>query len=656
MRYARSSGACGPITRYSLLLRLLLLSLTVALGAVAATAVLATYSTGEQLEGEIQKADGLVETDTLIYSSMLNYAGAHDSWAGVEDTVVELARQTGRRIALTDQDGRIIVDSARLLGEGSPPLPSLAAASVDWAAPPSQPEAEFVKKAAGTAVVSGGVSLSGGYAVSPYWRMSKAEIAERSVLAKRALTCLAEHDIDAIPITGPEGVPQILLPTQAAEKIEPLTGKTSMVATKQPAMQHPCIPAKLSAPSKVAQKVDASKFALTKACLDGNGFEYVEVDGQDGTRSLAPKDAGTVGGSGEFGGFDTPDDVGAAVPADAAKRALADCDSKARTEALRPYVAPAAKLYLGTSDRFNAFSGDGLWRTAATALIVLLIAAAITVLAGRRMVQPIHALTGAAQRMTAGDRTARVSAGGKDEVGRLARAFNTMAETIERNEQQRKAMVSDIAHELRTPLSNVRGYLEAAEDGVVPLDRALVRSLLEDAGLLERLVGDLQQLALADAGMLHLHPEECDVSDLARQVVAAYCGSAERLGVDLELSAAEPVTVQGDPGRLRQALGNLVDNALSYTGEGGRVEVSVRRSGGFVECAVADTGPGIAAEHLPHLFERFYRADPSRSRATGGSGLGLAITKHLVEAHSGAVEVKSTVGKGSVFTIHLPLS
>ncbi|GAB3424312.1 sensor histidine kinase [Flindersiella endophytica] len=640
--------------RHSLLLRLLLLSLSVALGAVAATAVLATYSTGEQFQGEIKKADGLVETDTMIYSFVLNYAGEHDSWDGVEDTVIELAKQTGRRIALTDENGKLIADSARLLDEGSVPLPSLAAATVDWAAPPSQPETAVYKQA-GTAVISGGFSLGGGPTVSPYWRMSKAELVERAALEKQAMTCLTEHGVEAIPVNGPEGVPQIVLPDEdpAAAKADPLTRGSSVIATKQTAVQHPCIPAKLSEPSRVAKEVDATKLALTKECLHDSGLEYVEVAGPNGTRSLAPKgavDAKSSGGSGELG---EPGDV---APADQAKQVLVDCDAKARTEALRPYVAPVAKLYLGTSDRFNAFSGDGLWRTAATALIVLLIAAAITVLAGRRMMQPIHALTGAAQRMTAGDRTARVSTGGKDEVGRLARAFNTMAETIERNEQQRKAMVSDIAHELRTPLSNVRGYLEAAEDGVVPLDRSLVRSLLEDAGLLERLVGDLQQLALADAGMLHLHPEECDVSDLARQVVAAYCGTAERLGVELELSATEPVTVQADPGRLRQALGNLVDNALSYTGEGGRVEVSVRRSGGFVECAVSDTGPGIAPEHLPHLFERFYRADPSRSRATGGSGLGLAITKHLVEAHSGAVAVKSTVGKGSVFTVHLPLS
>src|SRR5262245_43020624 len=192
--------------RHSLLFRLLLLSLMVALGAVAATAVLATYSTGEQLQGEIKKADGLVETDTMIYSYVLNYAGEHDSWAGVEETVVELARQTGRRIALTDENGKLIADSARLLGEGSPPLPSLAAATIDWAAPTNQPQAAVYKQAGATAVATaGGVSFSGGLPVSPYWRMTNAELIERSALQKQALNCLAARGVEAFPVVGPDG-------------------------------------------------------------------------------------------------------------------------------------------------------------------------------------------------------------------------------------------------------------------------------------------------------------------------------------------------------------------------------------------------------------------------------------------------------------------
>lgn len=254
---------------------------------------------------------------------------------------------------------------------------------------------------------------------------------------------------------------------------------------------------------------------------------------------------------------------------------------------------------------------------------------------------------------------------GNDEVTRLATAFNAMAESIESSDRQRKALVSDVAHELCTPLSNFRSHLEAAEDGVVPLDTALVQSLLEESALLERLVSDLQDLALADAGMLRIHPEERDATDLASQAVAAHRAQAEASGVVVSLDAPGPVTVHADPARLRQALGNLVSNAVTHTPSGGAVEVAVRREGaadssdseslnGTVVLTVSDTGPGIDPEHLPHLFDRFYRADPSRSRTTGGSGLGLAITKHLIEAHGGRVEAANTPDKGAVFTIHLP--
>ena len=245
---------------------------------------------------------------------------------------------------------------------------------------------------------------------------------------------------------------------------------------------------------------------------------------------------------------------------------------------------------------------------------------------------------------------------GRDEVARLGHAFNAMASSIEENERQRKAMVSDIAHELRTPLANVRGYLEAAEDGVVPMDPELVTSLLEEAALLQRLIDDLQDLALADAGMLRIHREETDAAELARQVTAAHRATASAAGSTLTVDAPSSVMIDVDPARLRQALGNLVANAVQYAGPGGHVQVLVARSGSEVLLQVVDDGPGIDPEHLEHLFDRFYRTDTSRTRATGGSGLGLAITKHLVEAHAGTVAVESTVGTGSTFTIRLPLT
>jgi two-component system sensor histidine kinase BaeS len=339
--------------------------------------------------------------------------------------------------------------------------------------------------------------------------------------------------------------------------------------------------------------------------------------------------------------------------------AMADCQAKAERAVRDPFVADPALLYLGEGlDRYEASWNPREPRTVGTVLAVLLATVAVTLLAGRRLARPIHALTTAVQRMEAGDRSARVPVKGRrqDEVGRLAHAFNAMAVSMEENERQRQAMVSDVAHELRNPLTNVRGYLEGAQDGLVPLDDNLIASLLEEATLLGRLVDDLQDLALADAGRLHLHPQPLDAADLVDQVAAAHRAAAAVAGVTIAADTRGPVRVEADPGRLRQALGNLVANALRYTPAGGQITLSAfAAEDGRATITVGDTGAGIAAEHLPHIFDRFYRADSSRSRETGGSGLGLAITRHLVEAHGGTIEARSARGAGSTFTIRLPL-
>lgn len=605
--------------RRSLLLRLLALSLAVALGAVGATAVLATYSTSAQLKGELDASASLLEADQSIFAELMSYAGTHTDWGDVEQVVNQAAERTGRRVAVTAPDGTVIADSAH-----GAELPSMPSATIDVAA--GSYVAKFTavsvsKKGAGrseTAVMTG----EGGDVDSRYWRITPAEMAARQAMAARAVSCLQMKGKSATVVKGPDGVPTLAF--EVPKTAGTVGGDKDVLYTDD------CVPAALMAPSEMVLRVGKRQLELTAACLDAAGLQYQQITDRGELPNIVPTGNGKADSR-----FD-------------------ECQQAARSEALKPYVASPAKLYLGRADRFNVFSSDGLLRTAATALAVLLLAALVTVFAGRRLVRPILALTGAAQRMAAGDRAARVPVSGNDEVSRLGHAFNAMASSIERNEQQRRVMVSDVAHELRTPLSNIRGYLEAGEDGVVPLDRTLIRSLLEETALLERLVSDLQELALADAGMLRLHPEERDVTELAQQAVAAHRTQAEAAGVSLGLSASGPAIAEVDPARIRQALGNLVANAVKFTPAGGSVSVSVRGGGYGVELAVTDTGPGISPEHLPHLFDRFYRADPSRSRSTGGSGLGLAITKHLVEAHDGWVGVSSTPGRGSVFTIRLP--
>ena len=237
-----------------------------------------------------------------------------------------------------------------------------------------------------------------------------------------------------------------------------------------------------------------------------------------------------------------------------------------------------------------------------------------------------------------------------------------MADAIAGNEEQRRRLASDVAHELRTPLSNIRGYVEAAQDGVMPTDEVLLASLHEEAVLLQRLVDDLQTLALAEARRLPLHLEAVDVKEIVSQAATAFRVSADGAEVELVTEAQIqlrdgvdlPTVVDTDPLRLRQVLGNLVANALRHTPKGGRVTLRLARAGDIVALGVADTGSGIDPEHLPHVFDRFWRADQSRTRDTGGSGLGLAICHQLVDALGGSIVVESTLDVGTTFTIRLP--
>lgn len=277
--------------------------------------------------------------------------------------------------------------------------------------------------------------------------------------------------------------------------------------------------------------------------------------------------------------------------------------------------------------------------------------------------RPLHALTGAAQRMRDGEEPSHVVVAADNEIGRLAAAFNDMSAHRARLEEQRKVMVSDVAHELRTPLSNIRGWLEGAEDGIADVDAMFVSSLLEEAVQLQHIIDDLQDLSAADAGVLRLHPEPVRIEELLAHAAAAHQAQADAAGVALTVSVPDgpdPVPeLTADPVRLRQAIGNLVSNAVRHTPAGGRVTLRAYATGSGeaheeVVLEVADTGRGIAPEDLPYVFDRFWRAEKSRSRRTGGSGLGLAIVRKLVEAHGGTAGVVSTVGEGSVFTLRMP--
>jgi len=276
-------------------------------------------------------------------------------------------------------------------------------------------------------------------------------------------------------------------------------------------------------------------------------------------------------------------------------------------------------------------------------------------LVSRRILGPIGRLTEAAERLAAGDLRARVAAAGRDEIGTLANAFNGMASSLLRLEEARKRMVSDAAHEIRSPLTNLKAQLEAIEDGLVRPDPATIASLTAEVNALGRLVDDLRDLAQADAGGMRLDRRPTPLPESVAAALAAVRPRAEAGGVALVSDVPDDVSpVFADGRRLAQIFRNLLANALDHARAGDAITVAAHADGAFARISVADTGPGIPAEHVPHVFERFYRADAARARTDGGSGLGLAIVRDLVRAHGGEVAIQSEPERGTVVRFSLP--
>lgn len=243
-----------------------------------------------------------------------------------------------------------------------------------------------------------------------------------------------------------------------------------------------------------------------------------------------------------------------------------------------------------------------------------------------------------------------------DEFQELGEAFNHMSAQLARQEEIRRSLVADVAHELRTPLTILQGKLESIQEGASEPSEQVILELTDEVYRLKRLVQDLQQLSLAEAGKLPLHKKTINVKDFVSKVCGNLHWLAEEKNITLSYEDV-PARVEFpiDPDRMTQVLVNLIGNALRHTPAGGRVDVSAEKQDGYLRLHIADTGPGIPEEDLPFIFERFYKRDPSRSRKDGGTGLGLSIAKGFVEAHGGSVTVKSKLGHGTVFTISLPL-
>ena len=295
-----------------------------------------------------------------------------------------------------------------------------------------------------------------------------------------------------------------------------------------------------------------------------------------------------------------------------------------------------------------------LWTGIAAVVLGTLLVSIIS----RRLLAPVTNLSEIAQHLGEGDFTRRAPPEGSGELRQLAVAFNSMATNLEDVERQRRNLVADVAHELRTPVSNIQGYLEALKDGLLQPDDGTIDTIHGQVIHLGHLVEDLRLLAQAEAGALNLHLIPGQMPDVLRVCVDALRPRAGAKGINVTLDADESMLlVDMDGTRISQVVNNLLENAIIHTPEGGTVSVRVgANSDGMIRVAVADTGIGIPSDDLDRVFDRFFRSDPSRNRATGGVGLGLTIAKRLVEAHGGSIHVENVVPNGARFVFEIPVS
>jgi two-component system sensor histidine kinase BaeS len=287
-----------------------------------------------------------------------------------------------------------------------------------------------------------------------------------------------------------------------------------------------------------------------------------------------------------------------------------------------------------------------IWATIAALALALLLGYLLT----RRVLRPLSQMADITRQFAAGNFSGRVAVSSRDEIGQLGAAFNRMADGLEKLERLRKRMVADVAHELRTPLTNLRGYLEGLSDEVIPPSKSTFRMLQQEILRLVHLVEDLQQLAKADAAKAYLNRRPVALRDLIEQLLALCNPQLEEKEIDVATRfAPEADQVNADPDKLLQALRNLIENAWKYTPPHGRIDIATARVSDVVRVSFTNNGPAIAPEDLPFIFERFYRADRSRSREGGGAGIGLAIVKELIHAHGGQVGAESRPEKTCVW-------
>jgi signal transduction histidine kinase len=309
---------------------------------------------------------------------------------------------------------------------------------------------------------------------------------------------------------------------------------------------------------------------------------------------------------------------------------------------------------LGRTSATLGFLQSVWWQFLIAGAIAGVISLLIARWLARGMTQPMRDMAAAARAMETGDYTRRIRTRSRDEVGQLAAAFNRMSAELEVLEQSRRDLVANVSHELKTPITAIRAHLENLADGVEQPSQETLQVMLTQTERLGRLVDQLLDLSRLESGEVPLHLEPIPVASLVSRVLSEIAVGRAVTDVELREEVPEDLVVDADEERIHQVLFNLVDNAVRFTPPGGSVAIGARRDDDRILVSVTDTGVGIGPEHLPRLFERFYRADPSRSREGGGTGIGLAIARSIVEGHGGRITAESEPGRGAIFTFDLP--
>jgi two-component system sensor histidine kinase BaeS len=316
-------------------------------------------------------------------------------------------------------------------------------------------------------------------------------------------------------------------------------------------------------------------------------------------------------------------------------------------------VIPFQSVSEAGGQRFGNYQ---LKASLAMGVVSLLLAMLIAWWIARTLLAPVKQVAAATHRLAAGHYAERVVVSANDEVGQLARDFNQLALTLESNERLRREFMADVSHELRTPLAVMRGELEAIEDGVRQLNAGSMQSLQGEVSMLSKLVDDLYELSMADVGALTYRKHRLDLVPLLSDSVAMFFERSRACRIDVQLKFPDgPLLVQGDDQHLRQLMNNVLENAMRYTDQGGTLRIEATREGQSVRVDMLDSAPGVSDEQLPRLFERFYRAESSRSRSSGGAGLGLAICRSIAVAHGGTLQAAHSPMGGVWLTLLLPL-